>query len=93
MRVALTLIFLSLLLAPAIAAPDPRVADILARSKAAAGGTAWDNVRFIRTKTQIETSGLKGPGESLEDARTGAFVDTYKLGAFSGASGYDGKTA
>lgn len=93
MRVALTLIFLSLLVAPAIAAPDPRVADILARSKAAAGGTAWDNVRFIRTKTQIETSGLKGPGESLEDARTGAFVDTYKLGAFSGASGYDGKTA
>ncbi|MCE9521990.1 MAG: aspartyl protease family protein, partial [Alphaproteobacteria bacterium] len=74
------------------AAPDLRVADILARTKAALGGAAWDTARFIRTKMQIETSGLKGPGESLEDARTGAFVDTFKLGAFSGASGYDGKT-
>ena len=93
MRILLTVIMLILLGAPTIAAPDTRVADILARSKVAAGGATWDSARFVRTKTFIETSGLKGPGDSLEDARTGAFVDTYKLGAFSGASGFDGKTA
>lgn len=93
MRTFLTFVFLILLGAPAaVAAPDPRIADILARSKAAQGGAAWDGARFIRTKMQIETSGLKGPGESFDDARTGAFVDTFKLGAFSGANGYDGKT-
>lgn len=86
------LLLVTLAIPPAGAAPDPRAADILARSKAAQGGAAWDTARFIRTKMQIETSGLKGPGESLEDARTGAFVDTFKLGAFSGASGFDGKT-
>jgi hypothetical protein len=93
MRQFLMLLFLIALGSSAAhAAPDPRVVDILARSKAAAGGAAWDDVRYVRTKMQIETSGLKGPGESFEDARTGAYVDTYKLGAFSGASGYDGKT-
>lgn len=92
MRALLTSIFLIALTLPAAAAPDPRVVDILARSKAAAGGAAWDGVRFIRTKAQVESSGLKGPAESLDDARTGAFVDKFKLGAFSGANGYDGKT-
>jgi hypothetical protein len=93
MRNFLTFVFVILLGAPAaMAAPAPQVADILARSKAAAGGPAWDSARFIRTKSQAETSGLKGPVDSLDDARTGAFVDTFKLGAFSGANGYDGKT-
>lgn len=84
--------FVAVMAAPG-AGPDPRAAEILARAKQAAGGNAWDSVRFIRTKMQVETMGLKGPAESFEDARTGAYSDTYKLGAFSGASGYDGKTA
>ncbi len=83
--------FLAVSAAPS-QAPDPRVTDILARAKQAAGGQAWDSVRFIRTKMHVETMGLKGPAESLEDARTGGYAETYKLGAFSGASGYDGKT-
>jgi hypothetical protein len=72
--------------------PDPRAAEVLARAKQAAGGAAWDSVRLVRMKMQIETSGLKGPAESLEDVRTGTYVDTFKLGNFAGASGYDGKT-
>src|SRR5262245_2029364 len=72
------------------AAPTP--AEILAQSKAAIGGAAWDNVRITRTKGRIETSGLKGPIEMIEDGRTGAFVNTYDLGAVKGADGYDGKT-
>ncbi len=92
MRRILAAAILLFSLNPAVAAPDPRAADVLARSKAAAGGTAWDGVRFVRAKMQIETSGLKGTGESLEDARTGAFVDSFDFGALKGASGFDGKT-
>ena len=92
MRRILTALFFVLLAMPATAAPDPRAADILARSKAAMGGAAWDGVRFTRTKLHIETSGLKGPGTSFEDSRTGAFADTYDLGSFKGASGFDGTT-
>lgn len=88
--VAHFIFFIMLGVSAAVAAPDARVTDILARSKAAAGGPAWDAVRFVRTKMTIETSGLKGTGESLDDAQTGAYADTYDLGSFKGASGYDG---
>lgn len=92
MRHVLAGIFALFLIAPAVAAPDPRAADILARNKIATGGGVWDDVRFVRTKMRMETSGLKGTAESFEDARTGAYVDTYDLGAFKGAGGFDGKT-
>jgi hypothetical protein len=91
-RYLLAATFALLLIAPANAAPDPRAADILARNKAATGGGAWDNVGAVRTKMRMETSGLKGTAESFEDARTGAYIDSYDLGAFKGASGFDGKT-
>jgi hypothetical protein len=90
MRRIVAAAFLAISLTPAMA--DPRADDVLARSKAAAGGAAWDGVRFVRTTMHIETSGLKGPGESFEDARTGAFVDKFELGAFTGANGFDGTT-
>ena len=97
MRTFLALVFVVLAGVAAVTAapsagPDPQAADILARAKQAAGGAAWDDVRFIRMKMQLETSGLKGPAESLEDVRTGTYVDKFKLGAFAGASGYDGKS-
>jgi hypothetical protein len=91
-RYLLAAIFALILIVPANAAPDPRAADILARNKAATGGGAWDNVGAVRTKMRMETSGLKGTAESFEDARTGAYIDSYDLGAFKGASGFDGKT-
>jgi hypothetical protein len=92
MRRFVATVLLVFSLTPALAAPDPRAADVLARSKAAMGGQAWDGVRFVRTKLRIETSGLKGTGSSFEDARTGAHVDAYDLGVFKGASGFDGAT-
>ncbi len=92
MRRVLAVLLLLLCLQPVAAAPDPRTADVLNRAKIAAGGAAWDDALFVRTKMRIETSGLKGTGESFEDARTGAFVDTFDLGAFKGASGFDGTT-
>ncbi len=56
------------------------------------GGSAWDNVHFVRTHAQAQNSGLSGPSEMLEDAATGSFVNTYTLGSFHGADGFDGKT-
>jgi hypothetical protein len=65
-------------------------ADILARAKAASGGSAWDAIHAARTKAKIEVGGLSGTAESLEDLRSGSFVDRFQLGPLSGAEGFDG---
>jgi hypothetical protein len=83
------IVFLALGIGAAHAEPRPQ--DILAQSKAAMGGAAWDNVRVVRTRGRVETSGLAGPIEAIEDARTGMFVNRYDLGAMKGADGFDGK--
>lgn len=94
MKKAAVLLIASVLLAvlaPGAHADDP--AAILARAKEAAGGKAWDAVRTLRTRAQVSTSGLSGPAESLEDVRTGRFLDTFTLGPYKGAEGFDGKIA
>jgi hypothetical protein len=89
-RFAATVVALLIGTCAAQAAPAP--ADVLSQSKAAMGGGAWDNVRVIHTRAHIETSGLNGPIDSIEDMRTGFSVSRYQLGAFKGANGYDGTT-
>src|SRR5882672_5725272 len=79
-------------LAASAAYADQHATDVLAQAKAAAGGAAWDGVHFIRTRARVDTSGLSGPSETLEDVRTGAAVTTYQLGPMKGANGFDGKT-
>src|SRR5580704_811028 len=65
--------------------------DILARSKQAMGGSAWDAIRTTHSVGKLATGGLTGPGESWEDNLTGHYVDRYQLGPASGAEGFDGK--
>lgn len=65
--------------------------EVLARSKGAAGGKAWDDVRAFHMKVKVSMSGLSGPAESWEDVRTGRYMGSFSLGAFSGAQGFDGK--
>ena len=72
-------------------AGDP--ADLLARSKAAAGGNAYDAVRSLRHTAKVSTGGLSGAVESLQDLRTGRHVERYRLGPASGAEGFDGRVA
>jgi hypothetical protein len=79
-------------LGSSLAWAEPRAGDVLAQSKAAMGGAAWDNVHFIRTHAQIQTSGLSGASDALEDVRSGASVTHYELGPMKGANGFDGKT-
>lgn len=70
-------------------AADPRA--ILARSKEASGGKAWDSVRTLHVRVNIETSGLSGTAESWEDVLTGRSAESFALGPATGAQGYDGK--
>lgn len=76
----------------AVAAPAPLPQRILARAKAATGGRAWDRIVSIRSVGTLETSGLKGTVETLEDLRHGANLTRYDLGAVRGANGDDGRT-
>jgi hypothetical protein len=85
------LVILALLVAPALAAHDPKAMDVLAKASSAMGGPAWNKVKFVRSKSEIATSGLKGTAESWSDAKTGAYASRYDLGSFKGADGYDGK--
>ena len=64
---------------------------ILAKSKQASGGKAWDSIRTTYSKAKIATSGLTGEGESWQDNLTGKYKETYQLGPTSGADGFDGK--
>lgn len=76
---------------PAAAAVPQCAQDILAKSKHAMGGDAWDGIRTTYSKAKIVTSGLMGEGESWQDNLNGKYLETYKLGPTSGADGFDGK--
>lgn len=90
MRRMFSLLVMVFLTQAAVAAPS--VQDILARNKQASGGAVWDAIRTMRVKGTAETSGLKGTTDSITDAQLGYFADSYDLGAFKGANGYDGTT-
>jgi len=79
-------------LAAAPASAQDSAQDILARAKQASGGAAWDKVVSIHTKFAIAVGGMKGTGESREDIRKGRFVETFQLGVYAGAEGFDGRT-
>lgn len=67
--------------------------EVLARSKEAAGGSAWDSVRALRQRVKVETGGLSGTLDSWEDVRTGRYIQEYSLGPVQGADGFDGTAA
>ena len=97
-RAAAAVVALSLLAAAPLltaagepsAAPNPR--QLLAQAKEAAGGTAWDSVRAMRTELAIQAGGLSGRGEVWEDLATGRFTSTFELGPVKGAAGFDGRS-
>jgi predicted aspartyl protease len=77
--------------APSTGGGDP--AAVLARFKAATGGSRWDSVRSIQTQGTAELGGLRGPVETLQDARTGRSVTHYQIGPLAGAEGFDGNVS
>ncbi len=83
---------LILLLLPGFAlAAAPTATQILAQSKAASGGAAWNGIHTLRIEGTIEVGGLSGAVTQLDDLATGRSVSHYTLGALTGAQGFDGK--
>ncbi len=89
---ALALLFAALLIdaLPAVAGDAPDA--LLARARAALGGDALDAVRASRATLRVETQGLSGTGERVEDHRSGRFVERYDLRVVAFAEGFDGET-
>jgi len=73
------------------APPDP--AAVLAQSKAASGGAAWDALRTQHSKVSILTGAITGSAERWSEFATGRSVLVYTIGPVSGAAGFDGKVA
>ena len=82
---------LGLLLIPLSVSAQPNAKDVLAKSKQATGGDAWNGIRTSHSVGKLSTSGLTGNGESWDDVLTGHHLDRYELGPSSGAEGFDGK--
>ncbi|MGH8128054.1 MAG: aspartyl protease family protein [Gammaproteobacteria bacterium] len=86
------LLLLLVLLLPGVAlAATPTAAQILAQSKAASGGDAWNGVHTLRFEAAIQTSGLSGTATELDDLVSGRSLSRYNLGSLKGAQGFDGK--
>ncbi|HUB89731.1 MAG TPA: aspartyl protease family protein [Dyella sp.] len=68
-------------------------ADVLAANRLASGGDAWNNKATLQSDYAYVGQGLTGSASSLQDLRSGAFVDSYQTGPVSGANGHDGKQA
>jgi len=66
---------------------------VLEQSKAAAGGSAVDELKAIRITYVLRRSGLEGRSTTLTDVTSGRTVTRFRLGPMTGAEGFDGKRA
>ncbi|MGH8127708.1 MAG: aspartyl protease family protein [Gammaproteobacteria bacterium] len=86
------LLFLVLLLVPgAVLAASPKATQILAQSKAASGGNAWNRIHSMRIESTIKRGGLSGTVSQLTDLTIGRSVTNITLGPLKIAQGFDGK--
>jgi hypothetical protein len=67
---------------------------ILARSKSASGGSAWNKVHSLRIKgkVKLDVANLSGTFTKLENLHTGRWMIQYDYGAVTTAQGFDGTT-
>jgi hypothetical protein len=72
------------------AAIDAEAARVLRQAAEESGESHWAQVRALRIKGELETSGLSGMVESVFDARTGHYRNTEQLGPITDADGFDG---
>ena len=65
--------------------------EVLARTKAAAGGAAWDKIHTMRIRWEAEEGGLKGTVDETDDLVAVRYADAWDFGLRSGAFGFNGK--
>jgi hypothetical protein len=92
-RYALLLLLLFASVVSLSSTEPPSPAELLARSRAAAGGAAWDSVRTLHASGRIEAGGLSGTLESWEDVAGGRWTNAAVLGPASLSEGFDGRDA
>ncbi|HWA03805.1 MAG TPA: aspartyl protease family protein [Rhizomicrobium sp.] len=78
----------SALAAPAFAAPPGGILDANRRAMG-----DWSGKETLKLEYAYSGQGLTGTSSSLEDLRSGAFVDSYDIPPAHGASGFDGTAA
>jgi hypothetical protein len=66
---------------------------LIAASKAATGGAAWDKITTWHEKGRVAAGGLSGDYEVWSDLTTSKQAQSYRLGPASGGSGWDGTRA
>lgn len=64
---------------------------LLAASKAASGGGAWDTLRTQHSVVKLGAGGFEGSAERWSDIETGRALLRFTIGPISGAMGNDGK--
>jgi predicted aspartyl protease len=69
----------------------PAIADLLAGVRAAAGGDAWDRLAALQAVGRIQTSGLHGAWQEIDDLRGGRFRIAVDVGVFRTSEGFDGR--
>lgn len=72
---------------------SPRVETLLAQSKAAMGGAAWDGIRSLDMKGTLKVGGLAGSSGSLWDLPSGRWAGNAEVGPIRQRVGFDGKVA
>lgn len=85
--VALALFAALPLTAPAAADPVTR---LLARSRAALGGSALDRVKTLELHGKLVAGGISGTGIAWEEIGGTRFAESYDLAPLAGGDGYDG---
>ena len=81
---------LSSLLLCSPASAQTTAESVLAATKTASGGAAWDRVTNLHTVSSIQNGGLTGTQEEWDDVLTGRYSVSSDLGPASQRDGYDG---
>ena len=74
-------------------ARSPSVEALLAQSKAAMGGAAWDGIRSLDMKGTATMGGLTISTSSLQDLSSGQWARSVEGGPIRQREGFDGKVA
>lgn len=89
-RVVFLILFL---ISGSAVAGTPTAVQILAKSKAASGGIAWDGIVSMRTVATTKMQGMSGTYTVLVDFRTGRTATHFKVrGTTIIVTGFDGKS-
>ena len=88
-------VLLSGLLSPltAVSQESGKAEQIMAASKAAMGGAAWDQIKTWHETGKVTQGGLEGSYESWSDFPDVRSADIFKIGPAKGSQGWNGKEA